>query len=264
MKAIRILCQVAIIVSAGAASRVKRGTSSPNAAPCWNRSLVDLSYPFNNETIYWADDKHFVFNATVAAENEEWYQVDSISTPTHGGTHLDSPLHFNKTGWSVSQIPLQRLMFLPIALLDIQDQSANDPDYQLTVDDIRQWEDRNGRLPDGCLLLVRSGRAKFWPDRTAYLGYDSRGRRHFPSISPNAARHLVEQRQVYGVGLDTPSLDAPGQTVTHVILSARNIYNLENLADLSLLPNTGAHGVVLPMKIDGASGASVRVVAILP
>ncbi|KAM7293258.1 isatin hydrolase-like [Ixodes scapularis] len=260
MKAIRILCQVAIVVSAGSASHV----SSPNAAPCWDRNLVDLSYPFNNETIYWTDDKHFVFNATVAAENEEWYQLDSISTPTHGGTHLDSPLHFNKAGWSVSQIPIQRLMFLPIALLDIQEQSASNPDYQLTVDDIRQWEDRNGRLPDGCLLLVRSGRAKFWPDRTAYLGRDSRGRRHFPSISPNAARHLAEQRQVYGVGLDTPSLDVPGQTATHVILSARNIYNLENLADLSLLPNTGAHGVVLPMKIDGASGASVRVVAILP
>lgn len=263
MKAIGVLCQLAIFVVSAESSCTKRDTSTRNG-PCNYRNLLDLSHTFNNQTIYWREGGRFVLNATVSAENEDWFQSDSITTPTHGGTHLDSPLHFNKTGWSVSQIPIERLMFLPIALLSIQEKSDSNPDYRLSVDDIRQWEDRNGRLPDGCLLFLNTGRAKLWPDRTAYMGYDQHGRRHYPSISPDAARFLAEQRLVYGVGLDTPSVDTEDESETHVILAARNIFNLENLADLEGVPETGAHGVVMPMKIEGASGASVRVVAILP
>ncbi|CAN8027032.1 unnamed protein product, partial [Ixodes persulcatus] len=192
------------------------------------------------------------------------YQAEVIRTATHGGTHFDAPNHFHKGGWTVSEVPLQRLLFRPIALVDNTDKAALNSTYLLSVEDLRGWEKRHGRLPQGCLLLVRTGWSKLWPNRTAYLGIDSNGTRHFPSISSDAATFLVQERDVYGVGLDAVSVDFYGITPTHRILGAKNIYNLENLADLRRVPAKGAHAMVLPMKIGVASGAPVRVVAILP
>ncbi|CAN8004605.1 unnamed protein product [Ixodes hexagonus] len=238
-------------------------TSSPLS---WgNRELVDLSYEFTNETIYWADDGAFYLNATVFSEDEKtWYQADVIRAPTHGGTHLDAPIHFYKGGWAVSEIPLQRLIFLPIALVDITEQAARNSTYLLSVEDVQRWEQEHGRLPDGCLLFARTGWSKLWSNRTTYLGIDSNGTRHYPSISSDLASFLVRERDIYGVGLDSPSVDFYGLTQTHRILGAKNIYNLENLADLQRLPAKGAHALVLPMKIGGSSAAPVRVVAVLP
>ncbi|KAM7292302.1 isatin hydrolase [Ixodes scapularis] len=192
------------------------------------------------------------------------FVADVIRAPTHGGTHLDAPIHFHKGGWAVSEIPLQRLLFRPIALVDVRDKTALNSTYSLSVEDIRSWEEQHGRLPEGCLLFARTGWSKLWPNRTAYMGIDSNGTRHFPSFSNDLAKFLVQERDVYGVGLDAASVDFYGQTQTHRILGAKNIYNLENLADLQRLPEKGAHAIVLPMKIGGASGAPVRVVAILP
>lgn len=105
---------------------------------------------------------------------------------------------------------------------------------------------------------------QFWPNRTAYLGIDSNNVRHYPSISPDTARFLTAERNVYGVGLDAASVDHYGDHTTHRVLGAKNTYNLENLASLDLVPPAGAVAVVMPMKIGGGSGAPVRVAAILP
>ncbi|XP_042142137.1 isatin hydrolase [Ixodes scapularis] len=238
---------------------------TPNSLSWGGREMVDLSYEFTNETIYWADDGAFYLNSTIFSEAENsWFVADVIRAPTHGGTHLDAPIHFHKGGWAVSEIPLQRLLFRPIALVDVRDKTALNSTYSLSVEDIRSWEEQHGRLPEGCLLFARTGWSKLWPNRTAYMGIDSNGTRHFPSFSNDLAKFLVKERDVYGVGLDAASVDFYGQTQTHRILGAKNIYNLENLADLQRLPEKGAHAIVLPMKIGGASGAPVRVVAILP
>ncbi|KAH7952895.1 hypothetical protein HPB49_002431 [Dermacentor silvarum] len=53
--------------------------------------------------------------------------VDNIAEATHGGTHIDAPLHFHKGGWSVADIPIERLMYVPIVKLDIRRQAEADP-----------------------------------------------------------------------------------------------------------------------------------------
>lgn len=88
------------------------------------------------------------------------YVADVIRAPTHGGTHLDAPIHFHKGGWAVSEIPLQRLLFLPIALVDVRDKTALNSTYSLSVEDIQSWEEQHGRLPEGCLLFARTGWSK--------------------------------------------------------------------------------------------------------
>ncbi len=156
-------------------------------------------------------------------------------------------------------------------MIDVSKQSAANPDYRFTVADLELWERVNGRLPDGAILLFHTGFSKYWPDRKRYMGTDERGpqavaKLHFPGLSGELARFLVERRKVAAVGLDTPSLD-PGQSkdfMAHRILLGADIPGFENVADLHLLPAKGATVIALPIKIKDGSGGPLRIVAQLP
>ena len=77
---------------------------------------------------------------------------------------------------------------------------------------------------------------------------------------------LVEQRQVALIGVDTASTDygKSKDFLVHRIIAEANVPGLENLSNLDKLPPTGAFLIALPMKIEGGSGAPVRVVALIP
>lgn len=232
---------------------------------CENYNVVDLSHNFDNRTIYWDDSAYYKLNVTIYNDTSAgWFQEDVMEEAIHGGTHLDSPVHFYIGGWDATQIPLDRLLFLPMAIVDVREQVALNSEYLLSVDDILSWEERNGPLPSGCLFVTHTGQSKHWPNRTAYMGIDGNGVKHFPAMQPEAASFLATQRNVYGVGVDTPSIDAAHDDAAHRAVSAANIFILENLVSLEKLPPRGARAIVLPLKMDGASGSPVRVVALAP
>jgi kynurenine formamidase len=141
-------------------------------------------------------------------------------------------------------------------------------DYLISVDDILQWEERNGKIEDSVIVLFRTGYGKFYPDRKNYFGTDELGQEaipglHFPGISKEACQWLVDSKVIKAVGIDTPSLDY-GQSIdflAHRILLGNNIPGFENVANLHLLPETGAYIVALPMKIGKGSGAPLRIIA---
>lgn len=232
---------------------------------CENYNVVDLSHNFDNQTIYWDDSASYKLNVTIYNDTRAgWFQEDVMEEAIHGGTHLDSPIHFYMGGWDATQIPLDRLLFLPIAVVDVRNQVSLDDEYLLSVEDILRWEESNRPLPSGCLFVVYTGQSRHWPNRTAYMGIDDSGVKHFPAIHPEAASFLAEHRSVYGVGVDTPSIDAAHDDASHRAVSAANIFILENLVGLEKLPLRGAYAIVLPLKMDGASGSPVRVVALVP
>ncbi|KAH7953725.1 hypothetical protein HPB49_011738 [Dermacentor silvarum] len=202
--------------------------------------------------------------STVAGDWNAGVQVDNIAEATHGGTHIDAPLHFHEGGWSVADIPIERLMYVPIVKLDIRRQAEADPNYITAVSDIQDWERRYGKVPAGSFFLLQTGQSRFWPNRTAYMGLDENGDRHFPSLGAEAATFLTTERSPYAIGVDAASLDHYPETSVHLILAVASVYSIENMADLSLVPATGALGIVLPMRIPGASGAPTRVVATIP
>jgi kynurenine formamidase len=156
----------------------------------------------------------------------------------------------------------------PAVVIDISKACAGNPDYLLSAADVSNWEKSHGAIPQGSIVLVRTGWGKFWPDRKRYLGTDKPGdtaNLHFPGISREAAELLVS-RKIDGIGIDTASMDY-GQSkdfITHRILNGANIYGLENVANLEKLPARGSTVLALPMKIEGASGAPVRIVALVP
>jgi kynurenine formamidase len=232
---------------------------------------VDLSHAYSEDTLYWPTASRFhketVFEGVT--DGGFYYTAYDIRTAEHGGTHVDAPIHFFENRQTVDQIPLKNLIG-PGLVIDVSDKAAAEPDYQLCAEDIKAWEEVHGRVDEGSIVLVKTGFAQYWPVAEEYLGTGKRGEEavpllHFPGIHPGAARLLV-QRGIKAVGLDTASVDY-GQSsdfMTHRILYEANIPGFENVADLSAVPARGAFIVALPMKIEGGSGAPLRIVAFVP
>lgn len=86
----------------------------------------------------------------------------------------------------------------------------------------------------------------------------------FTGISIPAARWIVENTNIVGVGVDTPSVDV-GHSNTfdvHRILTGANLYLLENVAlNNTYLPARGFQLVVMPMKLTHGTGAPARIIA---
>lgn len=254
-----------IVAIACLTTPIAQGQDMPNSR------LVDLTHPFDAETIYWPTEDGFKLESEADGVTEQgyYYAANRFTCAEHGGTHVDAPRHFNATGQTVDQLPLRRLVG-PGACVDVSQKCAADPDYQVSVEDFQSWELFNGVSLEDHIVLIHTGYGERWPDREKYLGTAEQGREavaklHFPGLDPVAADWLVARRNVRMVGIDTASIDH-GQTTdypTHVRLFRDGVPALENVANLDQLPAHGFNVSALPMKIAGGSGAPTRIVATL-
>jgi kynurenine formamidase len=189
----------------------------------------------------------------------------------HTGTHFDAPIHW-VTGRDLPDnacdtIPVQRFVG-PACVIDIERESAADPDCLVTPDRIAQWESQHGRIPAGSWVLLRTG----WSRRKgaqAFLNVGADGP-HSPGFDASASRLLALDRNVLGVGVETVGTDA-GQAATfdppfpnHTIMHGAGKFGLASLCNLDRLPPTGAVVIAAPLKIVNGSGSPLRVIAIVP
>src|SRR5213592_642393 len=226
--------------------------------------VVDLSYTINDQLVRWPGDEK-VFEAKVNASVEKnGYFTRSFWMLEHYGTHLDAPAHFPPGKTTVDQIPVKQL-FGPAVVIDVRVESNKDADYQLPATRIEDWEKKHGRIPEGAIVLLRTGWASRWPDVERYRNQDAKGKMHFPGFSVEAAKLLISRR-VSGLGCDTLSIDygASADFAVHHLALGAGLYHLENLADMSEVPEASAVLIVAPIKLEGGSGGAVRVFALLP
>lgn len=233
---------------------------------------IDLSHDFSDETIYWVTAEPFKRTTVAEGRTEQgyYYSAFNFSGAEHGGTHIDSPIHFAEGKKTVDKIELNNLVGEAVKI-DVSAKAAADRDYEITVDDITAWEAANGKIPEWSIILFQTGFAARWPDKTAYLGTDQRGPEavkdlHFPGLHPDTAKWLVENRKFKAVGIDTASIDRGQSTAfgSHVALMTNDIPAFENVANLDKLPAKGFYVAALPMKIKGGSGAPLRIAAFVP
>ncbi|HEX8171992.1 MAG TPA: cyclase family protein [Thermoanaerobaculia bacterium] len=230
--------------------------------------LIDLTWAFDEQTLYWPtspsgfEHKELAFGPTPGG----WfYSSYVLSTPEHGGTHLDAPIHFAANGHTADEIPLQQLV-APAVVIDISTQAKANADYRLTADDVRAWERQHGAIAAGTIVLLHTGWGSRYPDRKLYFGDDTPGatdKLHFPSYGEDAARLLVTERHVGAIGVDTASIDY-GQSkdfIVHQIATGANVPGFENVAHLERVPPRGALVIALPMKIAKGSGGPLRIIA---
>jgi len=241
-----------------------RNNSMLEGVPSGKTRVLDLSYAINDKLVPWPGDEKF-FEAKVNASIEKnGYFTRSFWMLEHYGTHLDAPAHFPPGKTTVDQIPVKQL-FGPAAVIDVRAESGKDADYQLSVARVETWEKGHGRIPEGAIVLLRTGWASRWPDAQKYRNQDAKGKMHFPGFSAEAAKLLIA-RKVSGLGCDTLSIDygASEDFAVHHLSLGAGLYHLENLSDLSELPETGAFLIAAPIKLEGGSGGAVRVFALLP
>jgi kynurenine formamidase len=240
------------------------------AGPFDPAKAVDLTHPFDAATIYWPTEKGFALEVEHRGTTDGgyFYASNAFAAPEHGGTHVDAPFHFAEHGLTVDALPISAGIG-PAVVVDVGAAAAKDRDYRVTVDDLAGWERAHGRIPDGAIVLMRSGWGRFWPDKARYLGTATPGdtaHLHFPGFSKEAAEWLVHERRPHAIGVDTPSIDHGPSTdfAVHRVVLGANVPGLENVAQLDRLPEAGATIVALPMKIGGGTGAPTRIVAFLP
>jgi len=247
-------------------------STKPNPTSLPSGDWVDLTHDFSNETVYWPTAEPFKLEGVAEGMTPTgyYYAANKFSAAEHGGTHIDAPLHFAQGHNSVDQIPVSQLI-APAIKIDVTANATSNRDYLISTSDLASWETRNGRIPDGVIILLQTGWAANWPDKMKYLGTDKLGPEgvaalHFPGLSPDAARWLTDQRKIDAIGIDTASIDY-GQSQrfdTHRILMEKNIPALENVASLERIPASGTLLIALPMKIKGGSGGPLRLVALIP
>ncbi|QCK16786.1 cyclase family protein [Mangrovivirga cuniculi] len=235
------------------------------------KKIIDLTHDFSEKTIFWVTAKEFELQEVAKGMTDQgyYYSANNFCMAEHGGTHIDAPIHFAKGKNTVSEIPLESLIGNSIKV-DVSEKALSDPDYLITIDDFKNWENKNGEIPEGSIILLHTGYSQFYPDPEKYLGTSERGSQavkklHFPGLSTEAASWLVENRNIKAIGIDTPSIDY-GQSElfkAHVILLEENIPVFENVSRTDELPANNFQIIALPMKIKGGSGGPLRIIALI-
>ncbi len=185
---------LALVLALSLAACQTAGDPAPQAAfP--SGTFVDLTHPFNEETVYWPTaSQEFDLETEFEGETEGgyYYAAYAFCSAEHGGTHIDAPVHFAEGRPSVDEVPLDRLIG-PAVVVDVSGRALDDPDYQVQVADFEAWEAEHGPLPDGVIVLLRTGYGSFYPDRARYMGTAERGEEaladlRLPGLQPEAAR----------------------------------------------------------------------------
>jgi len=230
--------------------------------------VIDLSYTISDHLPPWPGDKKTFEAFPNATIESDGYFTRSFWMLEHYGTHLDAPAHFPPGKTTVDEIPAHRLIG-PCVLLDLSNEnrhaSNGQADYRLPVSRVKEWENRHGSVPEGAIVLLRTRCSAQWADADRYRGLDAAGLMHFPGFSAEAVRYLISKR-ISGIGADAMSVDAGDSTdySVHTLALGSDLYQLENLSDLSDVPEDGALLIVAPIKLEGGSGGPCRVFALVP
>ncbi|MEJ2410664.1 MAG: cyclase family protein [Novosphingobium sp.] len=198
-----------------------------------------------------------------------WYW-NNFTVCEHTGTHFDAPVHW-VSGKDLEDNTLEALPprdFVGEAVVvDCSRECAADPDFLLTADFLRAWEEDHGRIPVKSWVLMRTDWSR--RDVEAYCNRREDGA-HTPGPDTGAIEFLLNERDIIGFGVETIGTDA-GQAhlleppyPAHTLLHGAGRYGLQCLENLDKLPATGTMIVAAPLKIKDGSGSPLRVLAFVP
>ncbi len=199
-----------------------------------------------------------------------WYW-NIINMGEHTGTHFDAPIHWvtgkDLPNNATDTIPPRKFIG-PACVIDATAQVEQSEDFLLSIEDVKAWEGKHGRIPAGAWVLLQTGWSKR-ESREEFLNVRSDGA-HSPGFHQTCSDFLIKERDILGVGVETVGTDA-GQAGTfdppfpnHTFMHGNGRFGLTSLINLELLPPTGAIIIAAPLKIVNGSGSPLRVIAITP
>ncbi|GLW11230.1 cyclase [Microtetraspora sp. NBRC 13810] len=239
--------------------------AAPPAAAARTGKVLDLTHPLGPDFPVFQLYVRRPVRRQVMFEDVAGFNTAEWTFNEHTGTHMDVPAHSREGLPTVDLIRAEDLV-VPLCVVRIAGRAARDNITELTVKDLREWERKNGPIPERAFVASDSGWYRRVSDPAAYLQFDALAQvMRFPGISPEAADFLINQRSVVGFGTDTSSLDVGTrrEPLVHRMLLTTGRYGIENLAALDTVPDRGATLVVGAAKLRGGYGAPVRALALL-
>ena len=232
---------------------------------------VDLTHAFAPGIPHWhglpdeVRETLYHFDEGVGTMGALGFWLHRYSHVGQWGTHVDPPAHFHKGARTLDQIDVKE-MILPLVVIDVHEKVAKNVDYQVSMEDVKAWEARHGKIPEGCFVALRTDWSKRWPDHNAMLNADSKGE-HFPGWSMPVVKYLYEERKIAASGHETSdnaaSTSDPNLDIERYVLGTDH-YQIELMDNLDQVPEAGAMIVATFPKPKNGSGFPARVFAILP
>ncbi len=173
------------------------------------------------------------------------------------GTQLDPPAHWAPEYPSIDELP-PTFAVRPLVVMSIVDSVAVHPGYHLQVADIEAWEARNGRIPEGSVVMVRSDWSKDWPDPALAT------KTPFPGVSLAALQFLHLQRHILLHGHEPLDTDTTATLEGESWLMHNGYTQAEGVAHLDEVPETGCLVSIGYPKFKGGLGGYARYIAICP
>lgn len=226
--------------------------------------IVDLTHAINEHIpAFDSEPGAFVYERLCSVERDGCF-AGAFRIEEHFGTHMDAPAHFVQGAATIDKIAADRLV-LPAVVIDARREVEENVDYALTLDKVKAFE-KTAAIPAQSAVLLMTGWDKRFRSVNKYRNADKDGCMHFPGYSLEAATYLVEQKQVAAFGIDTLSIDVgPSRDyAVHKRALAGDVYFIENLTNLDLLPPSGALIFCGALAIEGGSGSPARVLAVVP
>lgn len=251
----------ATAVGAGAASATALSGTMPAMAQA-PATIADMTHELHAAFPTFGGEPQFELSKVFDIA-KDGYNLFELKVNEHTGTHLDAPLHFSADGMSVAEIPVENLV-APLCIVDIKARAAENPDAQVTPDDLKAWISAHGDIPAGACVAMNSG----WDAHVAtdtFRNADANGVMHFPGFHVEATKMLMEEADVVGIAVDSLSLDhgISQDFAVHYSWLPSNRWGLECIANLDALPASGATLIVGAPKNRGGTGGPSRVMAMV-
>ena len=175
------------------------------------------------------------------------------------GTQLDPPAHWHQCFASIDELPAT-LALRKLAVISIADEVQRDVNYHLTVADVRAWEQRNGAVPEGSVVMVRSDWHKRWPDKARFQPADGK----FPGVALDALKFLHLERKILFHGHEPLDTDSTPTLIGEDWLMNNGYMQAEGVANLDQVPETGALIAIGFPRLKGGTGGFASFTAICP
>ncbi len=204
---------------------------------------LDLSHLLHNDISIFpgASQPNFDIIHTIA---EHGFTERSIQMTSHMNTHIDAPIHILEGTKTLDQFPLEKF----IGSATVVDCSHC---QTITINHLKPFEEK---IAQHDFLLFYTGWQHKW-GKAAYA-------KDFPTLVPQATQWLL-QFKLKAIGFDVLSPDPVSSTLlpNHKILLNKEVLIIENLNNLDQLLDQSFTLYCLPLPIQDADGAPVRVIA---
>ncbi len=121
--------------------------------------IIELTQPLSELSPSWGGSCGFC--AEIKKDYDKMFRVQKVHMHAGIGTHMDAPSHRFAGEASIGEIALEELI-VPAYVIDVRKKA--DADYEISVEDIQEFENVYGKILPASLVIGFTGWSRFWND----------------------------------------------------------------------------------------------------